>query len=36
MIVGIPPFYSTDRQAMYNNIVYQEHVYFPQNIPEEA
>jgi serine/threonine protein kinase len=23
MIVGIPPFYSTDRQTMYSNIVYQ-------------
>ena len=23
LVVGIPPFYNTDRQIMYNNIVYQ-------------
>lgn len=36
LLVGVPPFYTADRQTMYHNIVYQEQIYFPQNIPDEA
>jgi serum/glucocorticoid-regulated kinase 2 len=36
MMVGVPPFYSNDRQTMYNNIVYQEEVYFPRDFPNDA
>ena len=36
MIVGIPPFYSTDRQTMYSNIVYQQDLNFPQDLCQDA
>ena len=36
LLVGIPPYYNTDRQTMYNNIVYQHNLEFPPDVPKDA